>query len=491
MTAFSVAADILEGVSNDPLDHLDWQTWNATVAAKYFPAPYAPHHERFWEWTDTITATARPDPFAAFWPRGHTKSTCAEIAGIKLGARKLRHYALYVCATQDQADDHVDTIASILESPGFEQHYPAMASRRLGKHGNSKGWRRNRLRTASGFTVDALGLDTAARGAKLEEHRPDMLILDDIDSQHDSPRIVERKLRTITQAILPALTPTAVVILAQNFVHPNSIAVQIATGKADLLGGAIHSGPFPAVEGLQAEVVDGLWTVTAGDPTWQGMDLAACEAQIRLMGWIAFVIECQQDIAERPGALTSRDDWEASRVTTAQVPELDRKIVSIDPNKTGRGDDAGVVVIGRGDIGNVQHSYTLADYSGRIKPSEWRDAAAGAYLQYGCGQIVVEGTGLGEHAELTIKGAPALRDHPVRVVTVDAKLGKKDRARPIAQLVKDRRHHHVGVLPYLENQWCGWEPETSPMSPGGVDAEVHGVTHLLIDNTGAPKVRFL
>src|SRR5690606_33273138 len=102
------------------------------------------------------------------------------------GATKARRYGLYLCRTQDQADDHVATIASLMESPTVATHYPHLAERLVGKFGNSKGWRRNRLRTSDGFTIDAMGLDSAKRGAKVDEQRPDFLIIDDVDDAEDS-----------------------------------------------------------------------------------------------------------------------------------------------------------------------------------------------------------------------------------------------------------------------------------------------------------------
>ena len=82
-----------------------------------------------------------------------------------------------------------------------------------------------------------------------------------------------------------------------------------------------------------------------------------------------------------------------------------------------------------------------------------------------------------------------MQDRPVKVTSVDANTGSKsDRARPVAQFVREGRHHMVGHWPYLERQWTSWDPEQSTLSPGGVDAETHGVTHLLIDAKGAPRV---
>jgi hypothetical protein len=478
---------LAQAATVDPLAGVGWREWHQAVAPSYFPAEYAPHHVQFWEWIDQI-GPARPDPYVALWPRGHTKSTCAEIGCVMLGARGIRSYFLYVCHTQDQADDHVGTIASILESARLAEHYPAMAEVKVGKFGESKGWRRNRLRTAAGFTVDALGLDAARRGAKLEENRPDGMVLDDIDATHASTRVVGKNIRTITQALIPALQPNKVIIGAQNLVGPNSIANQLAEGRVDMLGGAHLSGPFPAVDDMEATRRDGRWVITGGIPSWpEGMNLDRCSDQLNDMGMDAFLIECQQDVAQRPGAIWRRDEihrWDG------ELPEFDRVIVAVDPNKTGRSDDAGVVVIGRAmmDDGDY-HAFVLEDCSQLTEPSRWRDSLGRAAMKHKAGAVVVEHAGLGEHATLTIKGSDWWDAWPMAIYTAAADLGKKDRARPVWRLYVDNRVHHVGALPYLERQLTTWEPDVpGSVSPGALDAVVHGVTHLLIDNRGAPNV---
>lgn len=481
-----VEAELLKLMADrDPLAGLGWRDWNDTVAPSYFKSEYAPEHVEFWEWTDTITAD-RPDPYLLLWPRGYTKSTCAEIAVVKFGAKRLRNYFLYVSHTQDQADDHVGTIGSILESDRIAEYYPALGAVKVNKFGSSKGWRRNRLRTMAGFTVDALGLDSAARGAKLDEERPDGMVLDDIDATHASTRVVERNIRTITQALIPALQPNKVIIMAQNLVAPGSIAARIADGRADMLGGAIKSGPFPLVKDMQAKREDGRWVIS-GVPAWPaGMDLQRCSDQMTDMGPMAFQIECQQDITERAGAIWRKKEI---RYWDGELPEFDRVVVSVDPNKTGRSDDAGVVVIGRfrlpdGDFGAI----VLEDCSKLSAPSEWSISVGRAAVKYHAGAVIVEKTGLGEHAKLTIKNSPFLKDYPISIEEVDAKLGKADRARPVWRLYVDNRVWHHGPLPSLEAQQTGWEPDEDPMSPGALDAVVHGITKLLIDVSGPPNM---
>ena len=141
----------------------DIERWLAACWPKMVLAELGDRHHALWNWLDTVNARKRPLPFVAIWPRGSGKSTTAEIAAVRLGAQGRRFYAWYVSGTQALADLHVESVAALIESPDFGRFYPKMAERHVGKFGNIRGWRRNRLRCANGFTIDARGLDVAAR----------------------------------------------------------------------------------------------------------------------------------------------------------------------------------------------------------------------------------------------------------------------------------------------------------------------------------------
>lgn len=241
----------------------------------------------------------RPQPFVAIWGRGGGKSTNAEAAVVALGARRTRRYCLYVSGTQEQADAHVSNIASMLESDEIARFYPSMGERYLGRYGNSRGWRRNRLRTAAGFVVDSLGLDVAARGVKIDAQRPDLIVFDDLDDTEDSPETTEKKVRAITHKLLPAGSTDAAALGVQNVVHYESIFARLAnlaTVPADFLADRIVSGPHPAVVGLRTDRdAGGRYVIEAGTATWEGQSLAVCQEQINEWGLKAFLAEAQHD----------------------------------------------------------------------------------------------------------------------------------------------------------------------------------------------------
>ena len=184
------------------------------IYSNYIWYDLSPPHEAIWEWAEGIDIETSPRPFVALWPRGRGKSTHAELIAADLGARGKRKYCGYVCGTQEQADKHVATIQRILESKQVETYFPGVGTPRMGKHG-SKSWRRNMLIASNDYAVEALGLDVAIRGHKIDWARFDLLIFDDIDVKHDTELAVKKKQETITTSILPAGASNCAVLFVQ------------------------------------------------------------------------------------------------------------------------------------------------------------------------------------------------------------------------------------------------------------------------------------
>jgi len=321
----------------------DWEGWLRALFPSYVAHPFAERHAVLWGWADSVQLGVSVDPFVACWGRGGAKSTNAELITVRWGAKGARRYGLYLGETQEQADDHVGNIGSLLESDAVARHYPQLADRLVGKFGASKGWRRNRLRTASGFTVDALGLDTAARGIKLEDMRPDFLIIDDVDGSEDSEAITAKKARTLTRKILPALTHDAAILFIQNLVHDDSLMAQVLDGRADFLGGAVISGPHPAVTDLEVHG-SGTGAIITGTATWAGQSLEDCQRFVQKWGLDAFLSECQhQSVAQAGRYLASIGLWDACLDTT--LPPLDRHTPCVLAVDAGESSDTFATVI--------------------------------------------------------------------------------------------------------------------------------------------------
>lgn len=352
-----------------------WREWLTTLFPGYVNRGFAPFHEAFWDWVWAIERGKRMRPFVGIWPRGAGKSTSVELAIAALAARERRSYAIYVGETQEQADDHVANVAGLLESTTFGEAYPAAASRMMNKYGNSRGWRRNRLRTASGFTLDAIGLDTAARGAKLDEDRPDLIVFDDIDGKLDTSATTQKKITTLTHTLLPAASDAPAVLAVQNLIIPDGIFARLADGRADFMADRIVSGPHPALKNMTWETRDGRVVLTGGEPTWAAMDLAVCQAQIDEMGLTAFLAEKQHDVDAVGGGMFDHLDYRHCQPD--EVPDLVRVAVWVDPavTDTDESDSHGIQADGIAENGDI---YRLFSWEQRTSP---RDALRRAILK--------------------------------------------------------------------------------------------------------------
>ena len=312
-----------------------WRAWLETLFPSHVAGGFAHRHTELWEWAWAIEQGIRPRPFVGIWPREGGKSTSAELAAVAIGARDIRPYIWYVRETQDQADGSVTNIMDLLESASIEKYHPQMAERELGKYGRPRAWRRQQIRTASGLTIDAIGLDTARRGARVKENRPGFIIFDDIDSKHDSLRKTRKKIETITTSLLPAGSQDVAVLAIQNLIIPQGVFARlagVADEQADFLADRIVSGPYPAINDLEVEQRNGRFYITAGTPTWNGQDLAVCQGNIDSWGYASFLQEAQHEVDAPLGGIW--DHVEFQRIDWADAPDIVRGAVWVDPAVT-------------------------------------------------------------------------------------------------------------------------------------------------------------
>jgi len=315
-------------------------------------------------------------------------STSSELAVVVLAARRKRRYGIYVSETQDQADDHVANVAAMLESPTIELAYPDLGERLMGKFGTSKGWRRNRIRTKTGFTLDAMGLDSAARGVKLEDQRPDFMVFDDIDGELDTDERVEKKIKTITRKLLPAGSQDCAILMVQNLVHENSIFARLSDGRADFLRDRIVSGPIPAIWDLEYEELEGKFVITGGEPSWpEGFPIPSCQLLMNDIGLSAFLAECQHETKPPEGDIFNHIAF--VRVEHHEVPPLRRAVVWVDPavTSTDSSDSMGIQCDGLGVDDKI---YRLFSWENRSTPYRAIHLAIEKALEYGADTVGVE-----------------------------------------------------------------------------------------------------
>lgn len=457
--------------------------------------PLSDPHRELWRWAMQI-GLGPVAPFVAIWARGRGKSTHAEMAAAYMAATGRRSYIMYVCETQDQADKHVGSILRMLTSRHMARYYLDAGKPRMGTSGPAT-WRRSIFTTHTGATVEAIGINKAIRGQKIDWTRPDMIVFDDVDAKHDTENAVAKKERTITTSILPAAdADDCAVLFVQNVIHNGSIAHKLSVrpgepGAADYLADRIVSGPHPAAAGLRYEFDPDAgpgeqpWRVVNGRSLWRGFELATIAQEINREGPASFERESQHNVdADNPLALLSSETFAATRV--ADAPPLRRVVIGVDPS--GGAGRCGIVAVGLGHVNGVKHGYTIADHSTAkgASSAEWAQAVLRCYMATGADAIVVERNFGGDMARDTIRAAQltdgegdiALRGTNAPIIEVTASRGKAVRAEPVAALFALARAHHVGHFSDLEKEWTTWVPTESPDSPDRLDAEVWAYTAL-------------
>jgi predicted phage terminase large subunit-like protein len=314
--ALSPRTELYRQLPDDPMG------WLLTTFPTYFQNPrgeavsLAPHHEEFWRWLWGLTPGISQRTLIQILARGGGKSTQLELGAAVVGYFGLRRYTLYICSTQSQADDHVATVAALFETLGVE--------RAMNRYGFSMGWNIQRLTTADGFVLDAIGMDKAIRGVKREEARPDLIFLDELDEQLDTLDTIDKKVDVLTRKVLPTGSGALAVVGVQNLPNKDGIFAQLADGRAEFLLDRYVSGPHPALRDLPMQDwyvphtrPDGTpyLRIVAGTPSWAGQDLAECERLLNTIGPRAFLIEAQHRIALLEGKIFKRewfaivDEW--------------------------------------------------------------------------------------------------------------------------------------------------------------------------------------
>lgn len=182
----------------------------------------------------------------------------------------------------------------------------------------------------------------------------------------------------------------------------------------------------------------------------------------------------------------ARRDFSALEV----AKKLARVVVAVDPAVTAKegSDETGIVVVGVsqvntcplcGPVADGPHGFVLEDQSGIHTPNAWAAHAIGLYNRFEADSIVGEVNNGGDLVGNTIRTL----DPNVRYRDVRASRGKETRAEPVAALYEQGRMHTARGLVQLEEQKRTWVPgETSEESPDRVDAEVWGVTDLMLQD---------
>lgn len=206
---------------------------------------------------------------------------------------------------------------------------------------------------------------------------------------------------------------------------------------------------------------------------------------------------------DMPGALWNRAMIEETRLrpvdsmTPMVLPHFVRIVVAVDPAKELSDDkkksehkdrsvaETGIVVVGRDQFGR---GYVLEDLSFQGSPEEWGRQAVIAFDEWEADMLVYEANQGGEMVAAVLRSAAkSLKADGMRTADfvplkdVHATRGKYVRAEPVSQLYEQKKVHHVGTFPELEDQLCEYTPDGKMgYSPDRMDALVWAITELMV-----------
>jgi len=272
--------------------------------------------------------------------------------------------------------------------------------------------------------------------------------------------------------------------------EPNGSIVVIQTrwSQNDLAGRILQNGAdgwtvlnLPAIALTEGDPLGR----KVGEPLWperfRRKHLDRFKKDVGERGWWALY---QQEPRPLEGGVW-KWPWITENRITAQAfrgVDLTRTLVAID-TAGGRedSDEVGLIGGGRDAAGEM---YLLADRSKKMGAAEWGREACLLAIELQADAWVVESNFGGDMAaqilrqawnELQREGATGGMLMP-RIIEVTAKVGKRLRAEPVAQLYENGHVHHVGEFPGLEVQYVSWIPGMD--SPDRLDAAVHLLTEL-------------
>ena len=188
-----------------------------------------------------------------------------------------------------------------------------------------------------------------------------------------------------------------------------------------------------------------------------------------------------QLLKEAEGALWKRE-WIDDHRLDSPPEDIHMKAVALDPAVSfnpDRSDETGIIVAGVSHGGHVpaheKRFWVLEDASGVMTPDAWARKAVELAHKHDAEFITGETNQGGALIETVLRHAPGGAN--IRFEGVHAVRGKRARAQPVAAVYEQGRAHHVGEFTQLEDQMCGWTPQSSD-SPDRMDALVWAINGL-------------
>ena len=330
-----------------------------TYLPHYFTDKEAEFHHELLAMLDQRPSKEAPlVPVAVAAPREFAKSTITSFGyALHQLLFKLRNFIIIGSDTEDLASDLTSYIL-------VELCRNRRIIRDFGKLGRET-WASNDFVTTNDVRILARGRGQRVRGLKHRQHRPDLVILDDLENDLNvrNPRLVRSLLKWIVEAVYPGIAPDGSLFLIGTILARRSALNIIARGEEE---------PFNQWKRKIYRAVQ-----SDGSSLWpERHPVSKLMEQKRMMGSIAFNKEKQNNPLDEDAPF--REEW----IRYYHPSEIAGKALTVvgflDPSSKETGDDKALVTVGLDREAMIY--YVLDAWMRKASPALMIDAA---YQQYG------------------------------------------------------------------------------------------------------------
>lgn len=380
-----------------------------------------------------------------------------------------KRFAVAFADSGVQAETHLDTFKNELDTNRLlREDFPDLCRAKRRPTGTTVADRRGFYQSASGFTFVARGIDASTLGLKVNELRPDLILLDDIepDESNYSAYQKDKRLRTLIDAVLPL----------------NIYATVLAVGTVTMPGSIIHDA-VRYMRGGDSRTADNQWVGEAKFrvhyfpaiiTTREGLEISLWPDKwpIDFLQSIRHTRQYAKNYANDPMGRDG-DYWTSDDFTyVSTLAGATRHVLSIDPavSTKNTSDPTGLAVVSfTPPVAVPTDHIPSADLGLGLRTGKVSTCTV-SYAE----AVRLTGDALRLHALRVIERFPHIthilveinqggdlwygvfHDVPVKVVTVHQTEPKEVRAARALGYYQRHRVGHLGKLPALEEQMVGF-----------------------------------
>jgi phage terminase large subunit-like protein len=432
-------------------------------------------------WTDGLNPEPQADRHAVIAPRETGKSTWWYlILPLWAAAYGHRTFVAAFANAASQAEQHLATFRSELENNAqLRSDFPELCGNAAGRRDHQAD-RAGLLHCGNGFIFAGRGIDSSVLGLKVDEKRPDLIVLDDIepDEAKYSAELAKKRLGTVRDAILP-MNVYASVVLVGTVTMPGSVVhqlVRVANGERDEELDWIFEDQF------QPHWHRALYVDDAGAMQSLWPEKWPLEYLKKISTTRSYAKNFDNDPPDGDGAWWRREDV----AYVEEKPALDRIVLMVDGavTKKTKSDYTGLAVVGLalnayragGRTEFDPRFHVLAASEVRAGGKELREIVLGMIERYEAQYVMVEANQGGDLWHVVF------HDMPVRITTFTQSEPKEVRIRRLLAMYQrrvDEDQHvmlHAEPLPAYERRIMAY-PHTD--HDDVIDAVAAGAEHLV------------